>query len=110
MSVGIVRIIFFIHEENTYDPLTAPQQAKQEGGDVGHMGGLLNPRPWRGRYRAGSYNTGEPPLPRKRAPTAATTTKKTHSYTWRRGEREREREMKVASRALLIFLSPVKAN
>ena len=37
-------------------------------GGVGHMGGLINPRPWRGRCRAGYSNTGGPPLPRKRAP------------------------------------------
>ena len=35
---------------------------------VGHTGGLTNPRPWRGRCRAGYSNTGGPPLPRKRAP------------------------------------------
>ena len=38
-----------------------------EGG-MGHTGGLTNPRPWRGRCRAGFSNTGGPPLPRKRAP------------------------------------------
>ena len=32
------------------------------------MGGLKNPRPWRGRCRTGYSNTGGPPLPRKRAP------------------------------------------
>ena len=37
-------------------------------GGVGHTGGLTNPRPWRGRCRAGSCNTGGPPLPQKRAP------------------------------------------
>ena len=37
-------------------------------GGVGHTGGLTNPRPWRGRCRAGFSNTGGPPLPRKRAP------------------------------------------
>ena len=37
-------------------------------GGVGHMGGLTNPRPWRGRCRAGYSNTGGPPLPQKRAP------------------------------------------
>ena len=31
-------------------------------------GSLTNPRPWRGRCRAGYSNTGGPPLPRKRAP------------------------------------------
>ena len=31
-------------------------------------GGLTNPRPWRGRCRAGSSKTGGPPLPQKRAP------------------------------------------
>ena len=31
-------------------------------------GGLTNPRPWRGRCRAGYSNTGGPPLPQKRAP------------------------------------------
>ena len=35
---------------------------------VEHTGGLTNPRPWRGRCRAGYSNTGGPPLPRKRAP------------------------------------------
>ena len=34
------------------------------------MGGLTNPRPWRGRCRAGYSNTGGPPLPRKRAPSS----------------------------------------
>ena len=28
-------------------------------------GGLINPRPWRGRCRVGYSNTGGPPLPRK---------------------------------------------
>ena len=37
-------------------------------GGVGHMGGLTNPRSWRGRCRAGCSNAGGPPLPRKRAP------------------------------------------
>ena len=37
-------------------------------GGVGHMGGLTNPHPWRGRCRADYSNTGGPPLPRKRAP------------------------------------------
>ena len=37
-------------------------------GGVGHTGGLTNPRPWRGRCRAGYSNVGGPPLPRKRAP------------------------------------------
>ena len=31
-------------------------------------GGLTNPRPWRGRCRAGYSNTGGPPWPQKRAP------------------------------------------
>ena len=35
---------------------------------MGHTGGLINPRPWRGRCRAGYSNTGGPPLPGKRAP------------------------------------------
>ena len=39
-------------------------------GDMGHTGGLTNPRPWRGRCRASYSNTGGPPLPRKRAPTS----------------------------------------
>ena len=34
-------------------------------GDVGHTGGLTNPRPWCGRCRAGYSNTGGPPLPRR---------------------------------------------
>ena len=37
-------------------------------GDMGNTGGLINPRPWHGRCRAGYLNTGGPPLPRKRAP------------------------------------------
>ena len=37
-------------------------------GGVGHTGGLTNPRPGRGRCRAGYSNTGGPPLPRKRVP------------------------------------------
>ena len=36
-------------------------------GDVGHMGGLINPRPERGQYLAGFSNTGGSPKPRKRA-------------------------------------------
>ena len=35
---------------------------------MGHMGGLTNPRPGRGQYRAGFSNTGGSPKPRKRAP------------------------------------------
>ena len=35
------------------------------------MGGLTNPRPWRGRCRAGYSNTGGPPLPRQREPLRA---------------------------------------
>ena len=35
---------------------------------MGHMGGLINPRPGRGQYRAGFPNTGGSPKPRKRAP------------------------------------------
>ena len=34
-------------------------------GGVGHTAGLTNPRPWRGRCRAGCSNTGGPPLPSK---------------------------------------------
>ena len=37
-------------------------------GGVGHMDGLTNPRPRRGRCRAGYSNTGGPPLPQKRTP------------------------------------------
>ena len=37
-------------------------------GDMGHKGGLINPRPWRGQYQAGFSNTGGSPKPRKRAP------------------------------------------
>ena len=37
-------------------------------GDMGHKGGLINPRPRRGQYRAGFSNTGGSPKPRKRAP------------------------------------------
>ena len=48
-----------------YDPLTAPPYAEQKGGDMGHMGSLINPCPWRGRCRAGSSNIGGPLLPRK---------------------------------------------
>ena len=32
---------------------------------MGHMGGLINPRPGRGQYRAGFSNTGGSPKPRK---------------------------------------------
>ena len=35
---------------------------------MGHMGGLINPRPWRGQYRAGFSNTGGSPKPQKREP------------------------------------------
>ena len=35
---------------------------------MGHMGGLINPRPGRIQYRAGLSNTGGSPGPRKRAP------------------------------------------
>ena len=34
---------------------------------MGHMGGLINPRPGRGQYRASFSNTGGSPKPRKRA-------------------------------------------
>ena len=37
-------------------------------GDMGRMGGLINPRPGRGQYRAGFSNTGGSPKPQKRAP------------------------------------------
>ena len=37
-------------------------------GDMGHKGGLINPRPWRGRCQAGYSNTGGPTLTQKRAP------------------------------------------
>ena len=49
-------------------------------GGVGHTGGLTNPRPWRGKCRAGYSNTGGPPLPRKRVPL-----KKTHTHTKKSG-------------------------
>ena len=35
---------------------------------MGHMGGLINPRPGRGQDRTGFSNTGGSPKPRKRAP------------------------------------------
>ena len=35
---------------------------------MGRMGGLINPRPGGGQYRAGFSNTGASPEPRKRAP------------------------------------------
>ena len=35
---------------------------------LGHMGGLINPRPGRRQYRAGFSNTDGSPKPRKRAP------------------------------------------
>ena len=35
---------------------------------LGHMGGLINPHPGRGQYRAGFSKTGGSPRPRKRAP------------------------------------------
>ena len=37
-------------------------------GDMGHMGGLINPRPWHGRCQTTYSNTSGPPLPWKRAP------------------------------------------
>ena len=51
-----------------------------DGGGEGHTGGVTNPRPWRGRCRSGSSNTGGPPLPQRRAPF----TKKTffRYYPW----------------------------
>ena len=39
-----------------------------ESRQQGRMGGLMNPRPWCGRCRAGLSDAGGPPLPRKRAP------------------------------------------
>ena len=36
--------------------------------NMGHMGGLINPRPLCGQYRAGFSNTGGSPKPQKRAP------------------------------------------
>ena len=48
-------------------------------GDVGHTGGLTNPRPWRGRCRAGFFNTSGPPLPRERAPLQKKTKNKAES-------------------------------
>ena len=50
------------------DPLKLSRRGSGRRVALGHMGGLTNPRPWRGRCRAGYSNTGEPPLPRKRAP------------------------------------------
>ena len=44
-------------------------------------GGLTNPRPWRGRCRAGFSNTGGPPLPRKRAPLQKNMTRNTKEDT-----------------------------
>ena len=41
---------------------------KKKKGDIGHKGGLINPRSGRGKYRAGFSNTGGSPEPRKRAP------------------------------------------
>ena len=35
---------------------------------MGHMGGLINPRPGRGQYRAGFSNIGGSSKPQKRAP------------------------------------------
>ena len=76
----------------TYAPRHPPSVPTMEDRQVGHLtsychqmsncglcilptrfasvitGGLTNPRPWRGRCRAGYSNTGGPPLPRKRAP------------------------------------------
>ena len=40
----------------------------QMEGDMGHMGGLITPRPRRGQYRASFSNTGGSPKPRKWAP------------------------------------------
>ena len=50
-------------------------------GGVGHTGGLTNPRPWRGRCRAGYSNTGGPPLPRKMAPLQKKNVKNAASQT-----------------------------
>ena len=36
--------------------------------DMEHKGGLINPRPWHGQYRASFSNTDGSPKPRKRAP------------------------------------------
>ena len=40
---------------------------------MGHTGGLINPRPWRERCRAGYSNTGGPPLPPPRGEKPKTT-------------------------------------
>ena len=61
-----------------------------EGG-VGHNGGLTNPRPRPGRCRAGYFNTGGPPLPRKRAPSQKRTRPLTIPWPvvyWRRWKNE----------------------
>ena len=44
------------------------RKGEQMVGDMGHMGGLINPRPGRGQHQAGFSNTGGSPKPRKRAP------------------------------------------
>ena len=46
----------------------APPKEELMVGGMGHIGGLTNPRPWRGRCQAGYSNTGGPPKPRKWAP------------------------------------------
>ena len=59
---------------------------------MGHKGGLINPRPGRGQYRASFSNTGGSPKPRKRAPCQkrvdllsydSKTTEKGEQYDWR---------------------------
>ena len=50
---------------------------------MGHMGGLINPHPGRGQYRAGFSNTGGSPKPRKRAPCQKKNYSKDTKLDWR---------------------------
>ena len=43
-------------------------RGEQMVGDMGHIGGPINPLPWRGQNRVGFLNTGGSPKPQKRAP------------------------------------------
>ena len=47
---------------------SSPVGGERTVGDMGHKGGLTNPRPGRGQCRAGPSDTGGSPMPRKRAP------------------------------------------
>ena len=44
------------------------RRGEQKEGDMGRMGGLINPRPWHRQYRSSFSNIGGSPKPQKRAP------------------------------------------